>query len=206
MMDGAGIHITSDEVSRGTIRTLLAKTEHLRPDERRLIVAEFATRHWMHSLDTLRPLYPDFEHVLWQDFAGESNLDIQVVPLIDAGKVSAEAKARYYNHVRGMFKESEKSREDFYSRLFADSGIEPSLVRIDFGESAMIFKERVRGTRHQEHLFVWYSVHLLLKAQEAAHLESLAIALKDLETIYVHFEKAMPLEEFFLLMPRIKVL
>ncbi len=194
LMESARISLTSDEVSYGKIRALLEKTKHLRPDERRLIVAEFATRHWMHSLEALRPLYPGFERVLWQDFAGESNLDSQVVPLIDADRASADAKARYYSHVRGMFKESGKSREEFYSELFADSRIEPRLGSIAFGERAMIFKEQVSGSAHREHLLVWYSARLLIIAKKTAHPTSSFTTEEELESIYSHFEKAIPLE------------
>ncbi len=69
---------------------------------------------------------------------------------------------------------------------------------IDFGEKAAAFQRRAGESVHYEHLLVWYSVELLLKARKAIHPKTRPITEEGLETFYRHFEDAIPLGGKFL--------
>ncbi len=111
--------------------------------------------------------------------------------------VFEDASTRYCNYFRQGFKDSGKSRSDFYSDLFADSGIKVMPGDIDFGRISRIFQEKVGPTIDREHFLVWYSVRLLVKAPRAMHPRNSLIADERLEGLYRHFEEAKPLDVKF---------
>ncbi len=194
-MSKVGITLTEDEVSRGKIQTVVNKVSHLNRRQKELVIVEFATRHWLCLLAPLYCLYPEFEDVLWKEFSKEPSLLDTIVSLKRQGKASEDAKARYCSYVRQMFRLSGKNRDEFYSQLFTDSGIDEGLIDIDFGESATMFEEDVGSTIHLESLLVWYSVKLLLKAYGYMYPTGSPLTEEQVEGLYSHFENAIPLKE-----------
>ncbi len=196
-LKSAGVSIATKEVKHGMIQSVLKKVAHLDDDKKQAAIIEFATRHWLHLLAPISPLYPKFKDLLWQDFSQEPNLLEKVLPLIGCQGALDDAKARYYDYVRQAFRKSGKSRDEFYDRIFSEFAIQPELGSVGFGEKAMLFNETVRPSLHREHFLVWYSVRLLIKAHRGMYPRSSQITDERLEEFYCHFEEAMPLEEKF---------
>ncbi len=92
-----------------------------------------------------------------------------------------------------MFAKSSKTREDFYKEMLVESGINFELGGIEFGDKAAAFVREAMGGVHREHLLVSYSVRLLLQAWKVFHPRCPPITESGLETLYRHFESAIPL-------------
>ncbi len=192
-MKDAKIMLADDDVRRGAVIKFLNQLKHLKAAQRQLIAAEFATRLWMRSLDFLRPLYDQFEDELWMQLAGEANLDKLIIDLALNHKVLVDARTRYYVYIQTMFKRSKKSREEFYNEMLVEAGVEIELGEVDFGEKAVAFGGKTIESVHQEHLLVWYSARLLLKAHRTIYPTHRPISESALEILYKHFEDAIPL-------------
>ncbi len=102
-MRDAEIVFTDNEVRCTVATKSLAKIDHLKATQRHLIVTEFATRLWIKSLDSIGPLYGEFEEELWAQLSREANLDKLMGDLARNDKVSADARKRYYAYIQSVF-------------------------------------------------------------------------------------------------------
>ncbi len=196
-MKDAKIVLTDGDVCFAGAIKLMASLGHLKATQRHLIVAEFATRLWMRTLNPLGTLHSQFEEDLWIQLSKEADLEKLVGSLARNEIVFDDARKRYYAYIQGMFQRSEKSREEFYNEMLAEAGVNIELGEVDFGERAAAFGDRTMGSLHQEHLLVWYSARLLLKARKTIHPTCPQITEGVLEALYKHFEDAIPLRGKF---------
>ncbi len=191
------VHIPEKSVSRATAGKLFEEANKLEPGQRQLCLAEAATRTFLHFLISKRPLYPEFEDLVWQQFLKSNDLQSEIEVLLNGEKSFAPIQQRYYSFTRGMFGKSGKTRQKFYSDMIAESGIVVGLSTIGFGEAAVSFLGLAMESMHPEHLLVFYSVELLIRAYAAAHPRSSPLSNEELEKFYRHFEDAIPLSSKF---------
>ncbi len=187
------------KLSRGTVDCatvceLLTDVESLEEAERQSALAEAATLICIDSLRSMSSLYSDFEDSLWQHFSKIGNLSSLIMDsledFVERGKYATE---QYYSFLRGMFARSTKTRQAFYYEMLIEAGIEIEFNGIDFGASAAAFKRKAGASMHMEHLLVFYSVELFLKAYVYLHPNDSPLADEKIEVIYRHFEAAIPL-------------
>ncbi len=187
------IEIPEEGVSYGNIQRLFMETSRLEPSQRQLSLAEAATRTFLSFLAFKRPLYPEFESLIWQQFLRSSNLQKEIELLLDSELSFAPAQQRYCLFIRGMFERSQKTRQQFYSDMIAEAGIPIGLNTIGFGEAAASFLKLAMKSMHREHLLVFCSVELLIRTYAAVRPGSPPLLDKELEAFYKHFEYAIPL-------------
>ncbi len=192
-MEEAGVCITDNDLDSFGAFKLLESTKHFEPSKRRRILIEFAARFWMRALTFSTPAYSEFEESLWLAFESTADLEDMIRSHIYCATVASDAKVKYHDYLRGMFKMSEKTREEFYDDMLAESGVEMSVGSVDFGESAIAFYNSVETVKHREHLLVFYSVELFLKAYASVHPRSSPISDEKVEEFYKHFERAISL-------------
>ncbi len=191
------VEMCGGSANRAAMYRLLAKVQTLKEGERQLVLAEAATLVCMHSLQPMNPLYESFEDSLWELFSKMDNLTSQMESFLSIAERLSYAQSRYYDYLRGMFERSGQARHQFYYEMLADAEIEIEFNSIDFGENAAAFEKKAEGSVHVEHLIVFYSVELFLKAYISLHPRDSPLADEKLESIYRHFEAAIPLIDRF---------
>ncbi len=190
--------VTEDNLSSFTARAVLNNAAHLEPGKRRLVATGLAVRLWLKMLSVSYTYYPEFESVLWLHFSEETNPEEQLRTITTLVVIAADVERLYCRYLCGMFAASMKKRHDFYQGMLIEAGLQMSLYEAEFGERAMRFYESATKSIHKEHLLAFYSAGLLVKAYVTVHPKcSLPIADSELESIYEHFEEAMPLEAVF---------
>ncbi len=193
------IDLKSAVLNRRMVHDALAKAELLESRERRLAIIEIATALWLKSLVQRGNLYPAFEAFLWAYFSRIESVEQHVRPLVATGRIYDDAMAIYGDYLREMFDASGKTRTQFYSEMCTEVGAHASLDSADFGEAAKRFSDMVAGTLHEEHLLVAYSVRLFLKIFMARqHRDSAPMADEEMEVVYRHFEKSLPICDKFM--------
>ncbi len=96
-----------------------------------------------------------------------------------------------------MFAKSATTRHEFYYVMLKEARVEIEFDSIGFGASAAAFRRKAGMSMHREHLLVFYSVELFLKAYMELHPRDAPIADEKLELFYRHFEEAIPLSGKF---------
>ncbi len=192
------LSLPSGSATRLMTRAFLNRIKHLEASKRRLVTAELAMRLWLGSLSSSGPYYVDFESVLWLHFSQNLSPEDQIRTIPTSAGIGVDVEGLYHMFLREMFVASGKTRHQFYQDMLLEVGIQMKLTDAEFGEKAMQFYERVAESVHAEHLLVFYSVGLLIRAYMAMDRKfSLPVADGELERIYRHFEKAIPLEKAF---------
>ncbi len=197
VVKGLSIDVSSNSLDCGLAVALLDETTHLEPPQRRLVVTELAVRLWLNLLSTMGSFYPEFELFLWHELFHDEDLESQMHSYISPAKVLADVIEKYSRFLKSMFSSSNKTRNDFYDDMLLEAGIRKELGCFDFGERALAFRKRVRQSVHREHLLVYYSVELYLKACEAVNSKDIRVSDAKLEEIYRHFEEKIPLMNTF---------
>ncbi len=77
--------------------------------------------------------------------------------------------------------------------MLSEAGIMMSFENIAFGKFALSFLQEAQMSMHREHLIVYYSVELFIRAHAIAHRKSYPTSNERLDTFYGHFEAAIPL-------------
>ncbi len=196
-IENAGLEIKDSGLNRVTQLELFEHVGQLEPKQKQLCLAEAATRTFLNYLTSIRPLYPEFEDLIWQQFLSASDLQGEIESLLKAQKHFIAVPNKYYNFLRGMFEKSGKSRHNFYNDMLSEDKIEIGPEDIAFGSAAVAFAKRAMLSVHEEHLLVFYSVELLIRAHVTAHPRGSPMSRERLETFYRHFEAAIPLAEKF---------
>ncbi len=188
-----------DGLRNREVREALEAAEQLAPSERQHVVTELATALWLRSLVENGPLYSGFEAFLHAHFSTMKDFERNILSLMSHGLIGAEARALYYDYLRGMFQSSGKMRSQFYAELLTDMAIPVCLESVEFGAKAEHFYRSVVDTLHGEHLLVFYSVGLLLKVFKKRHPNSRTpLTEEEVEAMYQYFEKSLPLSERFM--------
>lgn len=175
------------------LREALKAAERLEPSERRLVAVELATRAWLKRLTLMDQIYPDFESFLWEHFSKKSNPSDYVIASMDALTADTDAIGIYCTFLRSMFAASGKTRSEFYRDMLVEAGIDMELSDAVFGEKAIEFYEKTVDSIHREHLLVFYSTGLLLRALATYYKDSSLITRKELRVMYGYFEDNFPL-------------
>ncbi len=193
------LEVPSGDLTSITARAFLNRASHLEASKRRLVAMELAMRLWLGLLARWGPYYVDFESVLWLHFSQNVSPEDQIRTIPTSAGIGVDVEGLYHMFLREMFVASGKTRHQFYQDMLLEVGIQMKLTDAEFGEKAMQFYERVAESVHAEHLLVFYSVGLLIRAYMAMdHKCSLPIADEELEKIYRHFERAIPLGAAFI--------
>ncbi len=196
-LKGSFRDILESGVRVSNIGDFLESASYHDPPQEQLILAEAATRYVLDFLRIKGPLYPEFKSHLWQQFAESSNIKKELDYLVNSDDFHITIPKRYYDFIRGMFERSGKTRYEFYSEMLKEAGIIMEFDSISFGAAAMKFVGKAVTSVHREHLLVFYSVELLLRAHVAANPGGAPISDAKLETFYRHFEAATPLANKF---------
>ncbi len=196
-LESAKLNIAYYGVSRGTKYELFEGTEQLDANQKQLCLAEAATRTFLYFLVARSPLYEEFEDLVWRHFLELSDLHKEIDSLIYCQEYPSAAFTKYYDFIRGMFEKSGKSRHEFYADMLFEAKIEVGPEDIAFGAVALAFREKAMVSMHREHLLVFYSVELLIRAHAAAHPRGSPLSDARLETFYKHFEAAIPVRNTF---------
>ncbi len=91
----AGVEICGNNVTRAVLCRLVTKVESLEKDDRRLVLAEAATRICIHSLEIIDPLYREFEQELWLTFSEMKELESQVESFMNPAERLTYAMSQY---------------------------------------------------------------------------------------------------------------
>ncbi len=179
-------------------RAFLSKVRHIEASKRQLVTTELAMRLWLGALSSGGPYYAEFESVLWLHFSQDGHAEGPIRYISTFETISTDVVNLYRAHLRGMFVASGKTRDQLYQDMLLEVSTQMKLTDAEFGDEAMRFYQGVAKSVHAEHLLVFYSTGLLIKAYIAMNRKcSLPIADGELEKIYRHFEKAIPLERAF---------
>ncbi len=197
LLQDANVELPTIDIGGTTLRSFLCRAESLAPSERQLAFAETATRSCIQLLESLITLYPAFEEELWLSFSTAESLKSVMGSLLRPTTKVEYAMSKYHEYLRAMFKKSGKTRSQFYDEMLLEASIAIELGSIDFGPSASAFQEEALMSLHAEHLLVFYSVELFLKAYMAAHPKDTPMSDEKIEQVYRHFEAAIPLTEAF---------
>ncbi len=192
-----GVGIDEGDISRTVMCELFDKVARLAPEKRQLVLAEAATLMCIYSLKSMSPLYSGFEHHVWQRFMEMDDLVARVDSFTRPGEMVVYAASLYYDFHRSMFTKSTKTRHEFYYDMLTEAKIAPEINSINFGTNAITFQRRAEESMHMEHLLVFYSVELFLKAHIALHPRDSPISDEQIEAFYKHFEAAIPLVDKF---------
>lgn len=192
----ANIEIATADLDRRKVREALKAAEKLEPNERHLVAVELATRIWLKHLKD-EALYSEFEGFIWAYFSGKNRLEDHIRETMDLHNVGADALKIYCDLLRGMFTASGKTRNNFYGDMLVEEGIQMGPNDFVFGEGAMEFHEKIIYSVHKEHLLVFYSTRLLLKAFSAYYKGKNVVTKKMLKEIYMYFEENLPLSGKF---------
>ncbi len=192
------IDLTKDNLNYKGARETLEAAAKLETRERELVVVELATRLWHKYLILAHHTpYPEFEGFLWEYFSKKSGLEDYLQKSMNTYKVGDEATGTYAEFLRGMFLASGKTRVEFYKDILAKAGLSMELDEATFGEKALAFKDKLFGTLHREHLLVFYSTGLLLKALRANYGSHVFMTTLEYEEVYRYFEGNLPLATKF---------
>ncbi len=197
LLQDANIELPTGDIGDTTLHSFLLRAESLTPSERKLAFAETATRSCIQLLESLITLYSAFEEELWASLSTAQNLEGVMNSLLRPIAKVEYAMSKYHDYLRGMFARSGKTRSQFYDELLLEANIAIELGSIDFGPSARAFQRRALMSIHAEHLLVFYSVELFLKAYMAAHPRDSPMSDEKIEQVYRHFEAAIPLTDTF---------
>ncbi len=191
--------VTEDNLSTVTARIFLSSAAHLEPRRRQLVATELAVCLWLKSLSMSCKYYPEFESVLRLHFSQETNAEEQLRIIRTPASIAADVESLYCKYLCGMFAASKKkTRHDFYQDMLIEAGLQMDFYDAEFGERAMKFSEAAAKSIHEEHLLVFYSTGLLIKAYTAVNPKcSLPMDDSELDKICKHFEEAMPLDAVF---------
>ncbi len=199
VMKSRNLDIQSSELTGTHIIDLVAISRKLEPKEKQLVLTELATHAWLRLRLLERPLYPEFENVLWAYLSVQDNLEEKIIDCLGACKVSMDMEALYNKFLRGMFAASGKTRLDFYRSMLVDAGIEMRMEEAEFGSDAFAFLKRIINSVHRAHLLVFYSTGLVSKlSRERDPAMGSSISEERLEAICRYFEDGIPLEGQFL--------
>ncbi len=196
-IESASLEVPGRGLTRATMEDFFESASQLDPNQRQLGLAEAATRTLLNFLEAKRPLYPEFESLVWQQFLKSDNLEAEIDSLLNSQERLNSVPREYYDFVRGMFGKSGKTRHEFYRAMLSEAAFAAMFDGISFGEAAISFLKKTKKSVHQEHLLVFYSVELLIRAYAAAYPGSSPISDERLETFYQHFEAAIPLPAKF---------
>ncbi len=189
----ANIEIPSSGISRAVMRRVFSEASQLGPEDRQAVLAEVATRTFLQSLTSRQPLYSEFEESVWLHFSEVKNLEREIEALFNPEQSFIAAQRGYNEFLRSMFEKSAKTRKDFYGDMLYEADIAMEADGISFGSVSAKFGRAAMESVHQEHLLVFYSVELLIRAYATARPRSSPISDDKLETFYRHFEAAFPL-------------
>ncbi len=189
----AGISFSALNEGCVSVYELVQRIEPFEQKERQTILAEAITLTCARFLATTDRRYSGFETFLWLQLSESMDLESLALSFIDLTKVAVYAMGKYHDFLRGMFAASNKTRHQFYYEMLAKSGIDIKFGDIGFGESAAAFQRKASRSLDREHLLVFYSVELFLKAYMTLHPKDSPIADEKVEEFYRHFEAAIPL-------------
>ncbi len=193
------LEVPNGNLNCGTAHVFLNRIKHLEAGKRRLVATELAMRLWLEALASGGPYYVEFESVLWLHFSEDVDPEDRIRSISTSAGISVDVEGLYHTFLRGMFVASGKTRHQFYQDMLLEVGIQINLTDAEFGEEAVRFYERVAESVHAEHLLVFYSVGLLIKACMSIDRDrSLPMADSELEKIFRHFERAIPLGAAFI--------
>ncbi len=188
-----GVDVSSSSLEGHSVYDALEKAQEPGSSLSQIVLAELGTHLWIKILALQGPYYHDFEAFLWARFAGRSDLAEYISKIMNADGVEANARQLYYEFLQGMFAASGKTRSRFYRDILADAGIELSLGDIEYGDPAKTFYRMAMRSMHKQHLLVFYSVGLILKAYSILHPSRAPLASNELEAFFQHFERNFPL-------------
>ncbi len=197
LKDMEGSDAMDADVKIDQLKASLSRLDRTMPSQKERIIVEAATSTWLTSIFHLSPLYEGFEHALRLAFSKMANLESHMFECLDQNRATEDARTRYYDYVRSMFGKSGKMRREFYDEMLADAQIKVEQDGVSSGAVAVIFQKEASRSVHREHLIVFYSVELYLKAYRTANPWSPSLSAKRLEELYEHFESEIPILDKF---------
>ncbi len=163
----------------------------------RVAICEPLTRVESHicieSLRSMSSLCNGFDHTLWKHFARINDLSsLAMAFLKDIVEKESYATEQYYSFLRSMFAKSAKTRHELYYCMLTEAEIDVEFDSIDFQASVTALRRRAGMSMHREHLLIFYSVELFLRAYMELHPRDSPIAGDKLQLFYDHFRTPFP--------------
>ncbi len=192
VLESIGLDMESIDLSKEGIYHLLDAVRELEESQQQSIVAELATGLSLKLFASTGPFYHEFEGALWAHFVETKDLQDHVSTTITTNEFGANATRIYYAYLRSMFEAYGNKRDELCRSKIVEAKVREDIDNTDFGEKALNFLRKVRGSVHMEHLLVLYSIALFLGALEELGLVSCSASEDELNVVFHYFESLIP--------------